>query len=90
MIGSIVRLMFDASAVQRGLAGLGGMFGRMGRQIGIGGLQRVGHQITDLMGRMIVALPMAGKELLDWAGNLNDMSMQTGISVDRLMLMEEA
>lgn len=90
MIGSTVRLGFDATAVQKGLGGLGGLFGRIGRQIGVGGLQRVGHQITDLMGRMIVALPAAGKEMLDWAGNLNDMSMQTGISIDRLMLMEEA
>jgi hypothetical protein len=90
MIGSTVRLGFDATAVQKGLGGLGGLFGRIGRQIGVGGLQRVGHQITDLMGRMIVALPAAGKEMLDWAGNMTDMSAQTGVSIQSLLVMEEA
>jgi hypothetical protein len=90
MIGSTVKLGFDATAVQKGLGGLGGLFGRIGRQIGIGGLRQAGAQVTDLMGRIILAVPQAGKEMLDWVGNLNDMSMQTGISVDRLMLMEEA
>jgi hypothetical protein len=90
MIGSTVKLGFDATAVQKGLGGLGGLFGRIGRQIGIGGLRQAGAQVTDLMGRIILAVPQAGREMLDWVGNLNDMSMQTGISVDRLMLMEEA
>jgi hypothetical protein len=90
MIGSTVRLGFDATAVQKGLGGLGGLFGRIGRQIGMGGLQRVGHQITDLMGRIIVALPAAGKEMLDWAGNMTDMSAQTGVSIQRLLVMEDA
>lgn len=90
MIGSTVKLGFDATAVQRGLGGLGGLFGRIGRQIGIGGLRQAGAQVTDLMGRIITAIPMAGKEMLDWAGNMTDMSAQTGISIQRLLVMEEA
>jgi hypothetical protein len=90
MIGSTVRLGFDATAVQKGLGGLGGLFGRMGRQIGVGGLQRVGHQITDLMGRFFMAFPQAQKEMMDWAGNMTDMAAQTGVSIQSLLVMEEA
>ena len=79
MIGSTVKLGFDATAVQRGLGGLGGLFGRIGRQIGIGGLRQAGAQVTDLMGRIAMAAPMAMKEMMDWAGNMTDMSAQTGI-----------
>ena len=90
MIGSTVKLGFDATAVQRGLGGLGGLFGRIGRQIGIGGLRQAGAQVTDLMGRIAMAAPMAMKEMMDWAGNMTDMSAQTGISIQRLLVMEEA
>jgi hypothetical protein len=90
MIGSTVRLGFDATAVQKGLGGLGGLFGRMGRQIGIGGLRQVGAQITDLIGRAFLAVPQAQKEMMDWAGNMTDMAAQTGVSIQSLLVMEEA
>jgi hypothetical protein len=90
MIGSTVKLGFDATAVQKGLGGLGGIFGRIGRQIGIGGLRQVGAQVTDLMGRIILAVPQAGREMLDWAGNMTDMSAQTGVAIQELLVMEEA
>ena len=90
MIGSTVKLGFDATAVQKGLGGLGGLFGRMGRQIGIGGLRQVGAQMTDLMGKIFLAFPQAQKEMMDWAGNMTDMAAQTGISIQSLLVMEEA
>lgn len=90
MIGTILRLGFDATAIQRGLAGLGGLFGRATRQIGIGGLRQVGAQVTDIFGRILLSAPLAQKEMLDWAGNMTDMSAQTGVSIQRLLVMEEA
>jgi hypothetical protein len=46
--------------------------------------------MTDMLGRVLMAVPQGIKETLDWAGNLTDMSAQTGVAVSKLVLMEEA
>lgn len=92
-IGTTVKVGFDASAVRKGFAGLGGMFAgamRGFRQVGIGAAREVGSRMTDMLGRVLMAVPDGIRETMDWAGNLTDMSAQTGVAVSKLVLMEEA
>lgn len=89
MIGTTFKLGFEDGAVRRGLRGIGGLMGKFGKNVGIGMAQRVGHQMTDIFGRIIMAAPQALKETMDWAGGLQDMSVKTGIAVDELVLLEE-
>ena len=92
-IGTTVRVGFDASAVRAGMGGLKGLFSgamRGMRQVGIGAARQIGVGMTDTLGRILMAIPEGIKETMDWAGNLNDMSAQTGVAVSKLILMEEA
>jgi hypothetical protein len=92
-IGTTLTVGFDAAAVRKGFAGLGGMFSgamRGFRQIGIGAARDVGARMTDMLGRVLMAVPEGIKETLDWAGDLDDMAVQTGMSAERLVLLGEA
>ena len=92
-IGTTVKVGFDASAVRAGMGGLKGLFSgamRGMRQVGIGAARQIGAGMTDLLGRVLMAIPEGVKETMDWAGDLNDMSQQTGVSIDRLVLLQEA
>jgi hypothetical protein len=89
MIGTTVKVGFDSTAVGRGMSNMGRMLGRGIGRIGIGAMERVGHRVTDLMGRIVMAIPDSLRETADWAGNMNDMAMQTGMSVESLVLLEE-
>lgn len=89
MIGTTFKLGFDGTSVSRGLGRVTGMLSKGMNAIGRGGLERVGHGVTDLMGRIVMAVPEALKSTADWAGNMTDMSMQTGVSIEKLVLMEE-
>ena len=92
-IGTTVKVGFDASAVRAGMGGLKGLFSgamRGMRQVGIGAARQIGTGMTDTLGRILMAIPEGIKETMDWAGNLNDMSAQTGVAVSKLILMEEA
>jgi hypothetical protein len=89
MIGTTFKLGFDGSSVSRGLGRLtGGMMRGFGR-MGIGALERVGHRVTDLMGRIVMAIPQTLKETADWASGLTDMATATGMSVEELVILEE-
>ena len=90
MIGTKLVVGFDGKAVKSGLAGIGGMMGRLGRQIAIGGARQVGAQMTDLLGKIVMALPEAVNETMDWAGSLVDLSKQTGMTTKDLMILSEA
>jgi hypothetical protein len=90
MIGTTVKVGFDATSVRSGLAGIGKQFGSFGRQVGIGMARQVGARATDMIGRIIGAVPEATSELLDYAGRMNDLSAQTKESVKDLMVLEEA
>lgn len=89
MIGTTLRVGFDSSQVSRGLGGLTGkmkgLFGRMG----IGAMERVGHKMTDIMGRIVMAIPEAVTEAADWAGGLTDMATATGSTIEELVVLEE-
>jgi hypothetical protein len=89
MIGTTVKIGFDSSAVGRGMANMGRMLSKGLGRIGTGAAERVGHQMTDLMGRIVMAIPDALRETADWAGNMTDMSTQTGMSVESLVVLEE-
>lgn len=89
MIGTTFTLGFNGAAVQRGLGQVSGMLGRVSRQIGVGAARQIGAGVTDLMGRIVMAIPNALKETADWAGNMTDMSAQTGVSVESLIMLEE-
>lgn len=89
MIGTTVKVGFDSTAVGRGMSNMSRMLGRGLGRIGIGAMERVGHRVTDLMGRIVMAIPEALKETADWAGNMTDMSAQTGMSVENLVVLEE-
>lgn len=92
-LGTILRVGFDALQVRAGLAGLSRMFGgamRGVRQVGIGAARQIGAKMTDIWGRMLTALPEGWKEAADWAGDLTDMSAQTGVAISKLVVMEEA
>lgn len=90
MIGSKVTLAFDAHAVKNGLGSLGHLFGRFGKQIAIGGARQIGAQMTDWVGKLVMALPEAISETMDWAGSLVDLSKQTGMTTKDLMELSEA
>ena len=89
MIGTTFKLGFDGTSVSRGLGRIAGTLGKGLGRIGVGALERVGHRMTDLMGRIVMAVPDAIKETADWAGGLTDMSVATGMSVEKLILLEE-
>ena len=92
-IGTTVKVGFDASAVRSGMGGLKGLFSgamRGMRQVGIGAARQIGAGATDLLGRILMAIPEGIKETMDWAGNINDMSAQTGVAISKLVVMEEA
>lgn len=90
MIGTTFKLAFDGTAVSRGMASIAGKLGTMGKAIGRGALERVGHQMTDLMGRIVGAIPEAIKETTDFAGQTNDLSKATNTSAESLILLQEA
>lgn len=89
MIGTTFKLGFDGSSVSKGLGNLSRTMARGFGRIGVGALERVGHRVTDLFGRILMAAPEAIQETADWAGGLTDMATATGTSVESLVLLEE-
>lgn len=89
MIGTTFKLGFDGTSVSRGLGRITSTIGRGLGRIGIGALERAGHRVTDLMGRLVMAIPDTIKETADWAGGLTDMATATGMSVKDLVILEE-
>jgi methyl-accepting chemotaxis protein len=89
MIGTTFKLGFDSTAVSRGLGGLRGKMGKVLGSIGRGAAERVGHGMTDLMGRVVMAIPQAIGDTMEWAGSMNDMATATGMSVEKMIELEE-
>jgi hypothetical protein len=90
MIGTKVKVGWDAGSVQSGMKGLIGTIGKGFGAIGRGGLERIGHRMTDTLGRIIAAAPEAIKDLADYGGELSDLSAALEIPVDRLVQLQEA
>jgi hypothetical protein len=92
-ISTDIKIGWDSVAVKKGFADLRTMFAgsiRGLRQVGIGGARQIGAQVTDLLGRTLMAVPEGISEMMDWVGNLNDMSAQTGLTVKKLAILQEA
>jgi hypothetical protein len=67
------------------------MFGGVMRGLnrGFKGVGDTARRVRDIWA-IIGDLVSSPKKLMDWAGDLDDMSVQTGVSVERLVLLEEA
>ena len=91
-IGTKVKVGFDGSAVKRGLSGLKSGFAGMGRMLGRG--LKAGAIAGGVGAVTALGLALKGalgiKDLADYTSTLSDMAVQTGISVSRLVKMEEA
>jgi hypothetical protein len=94
MIGTTVKLGFDGSAVKSGLASVNGMFSKFNKtfakEVSIGAMRQIGARGTDAIMTAVRAIPDATKDLMDYAGGLNDISSATGVAVKDLMVLEEA
>lgn len=90
MIGTTFKIGFDASAVQRGLSHVGGLMSRFGRQVAIGGARQIGAGavtgITALVDKIASSVP----DMLDWTGELVDMSAQTNVAIQDLLVLQRA
>lgn len=92
-IGTTVKLGFDASAVRKGFALLPKMFAGSMKGLkwaGVGAAAKVGAGVTDLLGKAVMAVPNGIRDMMDYAGTLNDVSTQTKIAIKDLMVLEEA
>jgi len=90
MLGTTFKLGFDGSAVNRGLGGIGSMLGRFSRTVAGGAAVKAGFGITDVIGRIVMAVPNAVRELSTWGSELSDLEVQTGISTRSLIELGEA
>ena len=89
MIGTTLRVGMDTSRVTRGLSRISRGFGAFSRQVGIGAARRVGERMTDLAGRLIMAVPGAIRDTADYVSTLSDLSVKTGMSVKSLVELQE-
>lgn len=92
-IGTTVKVGFDATAVRAGFGALQGMFSgamRGIRQVGIGAARQVGARATDLLGRILMAVPEGIRDALEYGDELNDLSANTGVAVGKLIELQEA
>lgn len=91
-IGTKVKVGWDASAVKTGMMKLKSGFAGVGRILGRGlkaGAVLGGVGAITAIGAALKAA-MGVKDLADYGSGLSDMAVQTGVAVDKLVLMEEA
>lgn len=89
MIGTTLKLGFDGKAAITGLNNVSNIMGRMGRQVGIGALRKAGEGVTDMIGKIVTAIPGAISQFRDLNGELYDMSRTFGVPIEKLMQMRE-
>lgn len=89
MIGTTLKVGMDTTAVSRGLSRISSGFGRFARTIGRGAAERVGHRMTDLAGRVALAIPGTIKDTADYVSTLSDLATKTGMSVKSLVELQE-
>jgi hypothetical protein len=90
MIGTKVVVGYDQNAVVKGLKGTEGLFKNAFKQIGIGAARQVGYGITNMLGKIASALPTVTVNALNFGESLFEMSEQTGISIGKLLELQEA
>jgi len=89
MIGTTLKLGFDGTSIARGLKSVSGLLGKFGKEVSIGASRRVGEGMTDMLGKIVTAIPAAISETMDWAGELADLGNQTGMATDKLVEFQE-
>ena len=89
MIGTTLKVGMDTSRVTRGLSKISRGFGAFSKQVGIGAARRVGERMTDLAGRLAMAVPGAIRDTSDYVSTLSDLSVKTGMSVKSLVELQE-
>jgi len=88
-INTTVKVGFDASAVKSGLKGIGGMFGKFSKEVGIGAARKVGELGTDSIGKILSFFAETPGMFIDYAGNLKDLSTQTTETTKNLQILQE-
>lgn len=86
-LGATIKVGIDSSAVRRGLAGIGRMVRGLGTRIGRMLQSRIG-KVAAFVGAF--ALGRAALGVAELGSELSDMSVQTGVSVEKLVEMMEA
>ena len=89
MIGTTLKVGMDTSRVTRGLSKISRGFGAFSKQVGIGATRRVGEKMTDLAGRLAMAIPGTIRDTAEYISNLDSLRMKTGMSAQELILLEE-
>ena len=89
MIGTTLKVGMDTSRVTRGLSKISRGFGAFSKQVGIGAARRVGERMTDLAGRLVMAVPGAIRDTADYVSELSDLSVKTDMSVKSLVELQE-
>ena len=89
MIGTTLKVGMDTSRVTRGLSKISRGFGAFSKQVGIGAARRVGERMTDLAGRLVMAVPGAIRDTANYVSELSDLSVKTDMSVQSLVELQE-
>jgi hypothetical protein len=89
MIGTTLKLGFDGTSIGRGLKSVSGLLGKFGKEVSIGASRKIGEGMTDTLGKILSAIPNAISETMDWAGELADLTNQTGMATDKLVVFQE-
>ena len=87
-LGATLKVKMDSTAVKRGLSNIRAGFVRLGGVVrGIGGAMRKAFIPAAAAAG---ALAVAFKKVADEGSELSDMAVQTGVSVKKLVVMQEA
>jgi hypothetical protein len=87
-LGATLKVKMDSTAVKRGLSNIRAGFVRLGGVVrGIGGAMRKAFIPAAAAAG---ALAVAFKKVADEGSELSDMAVQTGVSVGKLVVMQEA
>lgn len=89
-IGTSVKVGFDGEAVKRGFGGIKGMFGGIARSFGKGAAMMGGAAAGKTLLDLGIKLAMGAKDLADYAGDMEDISTQTGIATSEVIKMNRA
>lgn len=79
----------DTSKVTRGLSKISRGFGAFSKQVGIGATRRVGEKMTDLAGRLAMAIPGTIRDTAEFVSNLDNLERKTGMSAQQLVILGE-
>lgn len=97
MIGEKIKIGFDGSEVKRGLAGIMGGFGKLGRgigratrQVGIGAARRMGSDLFGFIVSGLKAIPNELQSMTMLNKELEVMGKSTGIAADKYLALREA